>query len=878
MPSVAWGAKEIPGVIRVSSAKNNQNPTPFRTSETRRGDRQGVRSIVIDTLEGGLGVQYGSETAHLSRYASSGGLWAHQSGKLTLPPIVQSQNNLITADFSGHGDANNRPTMSETTLGQSKPRLYASNGVYMFRTTSDTDHSLTNVATLTDEITFIGNIVANSTDYQIICTDGTTNDIQVNSDPSQTTWSTGLAEFLALSSGDRIDWVWSSKDLGNGFNIFSGKIGSLQGIFYTKHSDALGTTPSMVVDTETATQPNANNAVVSVTKQAGFAYNNGSAGTVGWTTSELANITASDDTRVTLTANLAGGSSTLTYYLVTGGYRFNLPSGSLLTGITYSPEVSETASPGAIFWGTSTTGGVGGLWPVLAGSIQTTFSFNPQSTVLGNTDSTDTVGSSTQMPMQIDVDDVNDVGFGMAMQFIHEAADADASDARVDAAPITVSYRPSGTQVWAALGSELVGENPVVKNSIIVLEPVDDDATSQSVPRQLVVYTFDYASVGDRPTVTKEVVDTGLVYNKKACIGGGSLFVAGGSASGAATTIHEVDLVRRTFVTLSDVRSGLPTADSTVNSPPNANNEFFTPGQGLTENWRIYDLWHTGDSLGMTLCNVDEDTIQDFVVNHRNGSLHAFSPPTTVNSAPLTPKGQTIVGSELQRRYWFVPDSTTALDVYRQYTPNDIHLDVFSALSGEDKQDGPLTITLPELVDAFGDLPSSKQILAAYCYSRNISATSTVKLEYSTDGGTNWTTWDTFTSFGDSNTLTTPVSFSTLTLRITLDRGATATDTPNGLPIVIVGISEWARSRTFTVELDLNLYGGDFYNKYPGGIDELWDTLNSLGPANTLETGSESARCTWRDYRMGYKPHEIGTDPQHDNQGTYVLVFDEVIP
>lgn len=849
--NVSWGTVQMAADLVTLGVVPPDAP-PLRLTQTGRQDRTQVRSFVIEDLSGGLGIQRGTADKDGNRTKANQGVWVHQPGKATLPPLITAQATLQSVDASGYRNAHKAIVTGRTALGTTQPLTYYGVGPYLFRENASTG-ALSLADTLTNNIVFMCEVIANSTLYFAVFTDGTTDDAKVTADPTagSISWST----YFAYASGDRIDWAMSLPGFGNGFTVFCGKLGSSQGMFYLAQSLALATAPAPAVDTTTRTLVNSSSSSTSSTKSAGFAYQVNAAGTDSpW--ANFGNIVSSDNSRVTNSGT--NGVAMQTAWLVSGGYGFNIPTGSRVIGQTFSPEISENNANDNIFWGTNTAGGTGGFAPVVGGSIQTSLEINPSASEISTSDTTVSIGGSAQVQISTTAAQVSDDGFGMALRFCTASAGGTNPSARVDAAPITITYIPPGTQSKVPLGCRFIGPDPVTEGRLWFFRPQADDATGRTVARQLAYVDVTYQVDGDWVTVAHTVKDTGFTYLHAAVFGESELFLGVGNQNDVARHFLRYD-IRQT-----DAGPVLQSEDLE-----------WSGDQGYTEAWGILNLYPLGSDCILDCVLDDASVAQSWLYDHTKKSFNAFGPRETVTVYPLSLYGSGTTSPVSKFRQRFYPVSTTNLASSRQYTPDSAFLDPIAHLSGIDKQDGPLYVDLPDL-DMFGPEEMDKAILTARCESRGIPANCSQILQYSTDGGSNYTTWGTFTAYGDVATLSPAVAFNSLQLRLGIDRGNTTTATPSQIRIIATGTAKFKKGRRFTINLNPNWLFGT-YPAGPQGLLADLATLENTLHIQTLTYGGSTFNAIWNDEESTLQAGDsIKTLSSQPTKGQWTVVFDEV--
>lgn len=838
MPVVEYANRLIP-VTSVEMQTRDQEAPPIRQGPSGRGDRLGVRQYKIQSLHKGIGVQRGSETADSLRFRASEGLVSYLPFGLSLPYVTTTQATLTATNISGYRAANLRVHSVNSTLGQSKLRFYAGVGTKLYRNTSDANAALADsTLSLTDNITSMFEGVFNSTRYLALCTNGATNDISGTTDPTAT--PPALSTIVSLSAGD---WVtgYYMPTLGPGFNLFYGEIAGVSGLWYLPTNQALGTAPSPAVLAATKNVTSTTNPTTSVTKNPTGAYVNRSVGTSGIDWLNPQDIISSNNSRATFAFT---GVSQTSSYLISQGYEFELPTGALIVGMSVTVEWNQAGTGNNLFY-YGDANGSGGLRLVQGGTV-TAVEYTPAASGRDSvTDSLDTVGSTTRTLGPLSATDVNDVGFGWALRF----GSAGINTAGVDHVPCTVTYRPPGVQANIPRGGFIVGADPTDPHTLYIVAPeLQDEEATVNVPRILWKCAFTYDADGSRPVVTITKVNTGLAHIEAACFALAGIVVAGDTSSGLGKSIRLI-------------RADGSTTDLGFNSA----------GSSYTESWGVVSLWGAGRLVIADVALEGATIAQTWV--HFDGAWHPWGRRSTITALPLAWSNNPQICTELQTRYRFIPNGTNT-DATRMFQPRSLFADPLYNSTTEVKEDGILTITLPDM-DIFGPEESDKALLTAWCLTREVSATNTIRLRYSTDGGSTFTTWTTFTAYASKATLATPVSFRSLVLEVGLNHTAASAATPNGLPLLIEGIAVWPEQRSWVCEIDPK--SDEFLAKFPGGVDDLWGVLQGLSlPVNTLKSGTVSAPCTWQLTEAHYVPND---QPQGVPEGSdkLVLKFEEVV-
>ncbi len=853
MNVVEFGGRIIP-VKSVAENFRDQTPPAIRQGPSARSDRQGVRGYKIQSLHKGLGVLRGSELNDNLRYRSSQGLWAHQPFGLFLPPVLTSQAALAAVDISGFRAANKRMHALNSTLGQSKLRFYLGVGKKFYRTTSDSNAALADSSlSLTDNITGMFEGKMNNTRYIFLTTDGDTDDCVAISDPTATGPTNTKA--FAYTAGDWVGGGASLPNSGPGWNLWYGKIGGTTGLFYTLHSDAALTAPKPLVLTDTKDNINTSNATqntgaVSPAEYASAGAMDGfSFSSTPWT--DGANIGASDNTYAQCVVGAGEGEMIVSY-----NYGFDIPIGSSIVGVKVEVEKKESAAADDVYDIAAAL--TRGAQMTLLNSGDVIVSVIPvgtdkqSSTEWPTADAYTTYGGATDTwATALTPEIINSTAFGFG---IAPEGRGVGGTAYIDHIRMTVYHRPPGTQAKIPLGGYVLGGDPLDPNVVYIVAPeFQDETTTVNVPRIVWRVETMWQPDQQRPTVTLSKVPTSMVHVESACFSLGGLVVSGDTKSGVGKKIRLI----RPDGTGTDLG-------------------FNSTGQGYTEEWGVVNVWGADRILICDVALESATVVQTWL--HFDGSWHPVSPRETITSLPLA-YSRSDIGVELLQRYRLYP-TTTNTTATRTFHPRSFLLDPLANNTTEVKADGVMTITLPEM-DLLGPEESEKVMLTLWCLSRDVSASNTIRIRYSTDGGSTYTTATTFTSFGSKYTLTVPVAFRTVIIEIGLNHTASSAGTPNGLPILIEGAVRWTPQRQWTCDLEPD--SPDFLDRFPGGIEDLWDTLAAMNTTEDLKIANGSAKAIWNGYKSIYvPPSSINALPERylnsprGGAGTQ-LVFDEVV-
>ena len=195
------------------------------------------------------------------------------------------------------------------------------------------------------------------------------------------------------------------------------------------------------------------------------------------------------------------------------------------------------------------------------------------------------------------------------------------------------------------------------------------------------------------------------------------------------------------------------------------------------------------------------------------GSWYPFSKRFVTTAALILPGGTpngTVLpwGLEQRFRYFVEPDDTSSIFVRQLHwgVPGNRSNTITRSLNNDDFEDGPLSAEFP-LFDPWGGVEETGRLLAGFYeggFDSNSGAPSsdeTVLWEYTTDLST-YPDFTTFTSANQTSTLASGgVSVRAFGLRVTLNRGATTTKTPNGAIFVARGLKIPATRQQHTFEM-----------------------------------------------------------------------------
>lgn len=832
MGLVIYGTERIPGVTHIDVTHRQQQSPPVRTApETTRNDRQGVRQLKLASLDQGLGVRRGSEASKdIQRTRYNDGPWQHIFGNLTLPPVSTAQT-ISSFTTSGSRAANLRIHQVNSTIGQSKPRPYFFHKTKMFRTVSDSNPALEDsTLALTNNVTGAFECKLNGTRGILVLTDGDTDDAQFITDPTTTPPTRSTA--FAYTSGDWVGGGFYLPNLGPGCVILYGKIGGVTGLFWLPTDEALLTAPKQLILASTKDIPNPDNAI----QDTGFkfasrgfeAFNEGGTawGSSKW--SNVNNITANDNTYAT-TPDAEG--STNAAQLCGLFTDFAIPIAATSTGRTFRYRRFEgDASLNAITKSIRLFRGVGAVFD---GSDIPQFTIDLEGVDPADMDTAEWAtseeaiedgGSTDRWGVDFTPAQIN-AGIGVALQMDQASV---AFHASVDSMELKEHYRPFGVQASIPLGGDVVGIDPLDAMAGYIRAPEFQDETGAiNVPRILWKLTFEFNSDHQAPLVELTKVSTLLSYVEGACFAQGGICATGDNSSGLGKAIKRIE--------------GTENFDLG-----------FGAGQGYTENWGVVNLHGADRALVADVALEDASIAQGWIgVDGRWSPLQSRQ---SISAMPIAYAEAATVDPTQRYRYRFVPSGSDTV-VLRQYQPRNLLLDPLVHNTAVVKQDGVLVAQTPEL-DALGPEEAIKCLLNAWFLGRDVSSTNTVRLRYSTDGGSSFTTWTTFTSFASKSTLSTPVLFRTLILEIGLDHTAGSAATPNGLPLLVEGVAVWQSLRRWRVFI--NPEEPAFKEKYrgAGGIEKLWSNLaaiEALSPVNTFKPGNGvSEPAVWAGMNSAY--------------------------
>ena len=192
--------------------------------------------------------------------------------------------------------------------------------------------------------------------------------------------------------------------------------------------------------------------------------------------------------------------------------------------------------------------------------------------------------------------------------------------------------------------------------------------------------------------------------------------------------------------------------------------------------------------------------------NEHGGCWYPWSKRVSTSAQTIlpggTPRGTTMPWGAEGLRHYVIDPSATNSTVWKQkeyaYHSNPLT----DSVGVDDFEDGPLAAEFP-MMDTWGGPEETGIILGAYFEGdANVTATETALWEYTTDQST-YPDFATYTAADTTTTLATGgAAARRFGTRVTLDRGATATTTPNGAPFVVRGLKEPSTRYTWSFVLD----------------------------------------------------------------------------
>lgn len=188
-------------------------------------------------------------------------------------------------------------------------------------------------------------------------------------------------------------------------------------------------------------------------------------------------------------------------------------------------------------------------------------------------------------------------------------------------------------------------------------------------------------------------------------------------------------------------------------------------------------------------------------------------------------------GMEGERLYFCVPSATTSTFVRQThyFTPGAKNNPLAWSVSLDDFEDGPLSAEFP-LYDPWGGVEETGRLLAGFYQggfntgSGAPTADNTVLWEYTTDQST-YPDFSTFTAANQTSTLASGgVEVRQFGLRVTLNRGSTATQTPNGAIFIARGLKIPATRQQHVFEMAID-------GKLAENVTELTEVQSRLETA-----------------------------------------------
>lgn len=860
MGIVVFGTERIPGVTHIEVNRRDQNPPPIRTqnAETSRQDRVGARQLKISSFDLGLGTLRGNtdDPDTLRKQRDNAGNWWQVPNRLTLPPAITTTT-ISSFDTSAYRAANIRVHPVNTTVGSSsglsRPLWFI--GTKMFRTTSDSDPTpADSTLALTDKVTAAAEVMLNSTRGILVATNGTTDDVQLITDP--TTSPPTKTTAFALAANDWIGAIYYMPNLGPGYVIMYGRINGVSGWFYLPTNVALLTAPLPVVLTAGREILDANAATTSLTDI------NAGGGSEDYDTGDVAAGTAGDTVwdspaEIVDSDNVYATAGALAAFQLT----------DYLNATQFSDEGQIETIPDAAFirtidflieWKSGDNSHRLVTVEMLIDGSQVGEN-KAQFTTVSSSDTIDPVG---QWSNGLRGRDIKSNRIAFRVQVLNNSSGAASDAVYVDQITLAIDYQMGGVQAKTPLGGYGLGVSPYEPQAVYLVAPeFQDEKASTNVPRVLWKGELDYEAAAERPTITLSKPLTLMSNISEACMAEGGVVVTGDPIISSSilysrsAKIVEVNGQRTTPVDKEFGRDGY-TANAYILS--------LQPGDGL--------------------CMADVLLGSQFHSFLTFGRIWGpISPTASITNPPLDFAESVEIDPTQRYRYRFKPGGGGALLIDWQYQPRGLFLEPLGTLTGIVKANGFLETRTPILTDALGPEEALKTLLTAWYLGTEISSTNTVRLQYSIDEGSSFVTWATFTSAYSKNTLSTPVLFRSLILEVALNHTNGSTGSPNGLPILIEGAAVWASLRSWRVYIDPAL--PEFRAQYgPGGIEKLWSqlaTLEATSPVQTFQPGNGvSKKAVWTKLHSAY---ESSRDPSTTNppalpaDGAYYLEFEEVL-
>lgn len=796
------GSSAIPFLGTVLPMKlRQQTINAIRTGpETQREARQGITTFAINDLSGGFLPTGMTQdwTRDKNRIYKSEGAICHIPGHISLPFLTTIQTALAAVDVSAYRAARKRVHAINSALGALGLRYYAFLGPNMYEDTSLTNPALRAKVTADNITNNVLSVVEgrwSGVDGLAISTDNTTDDTKYTTDPTanDVTWSS----LFAHASGDGFDAMVNLKHLGAGFMAYFGThaaASTTSGIFFTRHAESA---LYQVVLKDTAHTPNGstNNRTATAANYAASGTQNTAVGsaTVRWVAPQnigtIGTATAEDNNMVSVSG---GAASTSTPYLIASGFGFNVPTGSIIESIRVIFDPFETNADDNAFFYNGVTLGVGGLYPVFAGT-PSNIEVSPLATELPTTE-TD-IDLFLLAPME--ASDVNNGGFGFALRFGFDGA-ASTPDINIDSITAQVIYRQPGIHATVRRGGFHKGPNPANPSHVIYCQPARDEQSTYVQPNEAWSYLFEYDSDGDRLVVdpTKIAAQMPHVEDYDWYLGGAAM--CGGSIAGDG---HLMKLVDSNGVT---------------------RDMGFIPVHGTTP-VKVVAIKSVGVCLLLWVANTASTDVQLWL--YFNGQFYPygvlFSKPLSgaMSTLPI-PFAEHAVNQQQNYIYCFYPSSTNTA-VARQFAPADLLSNVFLTNTSVVKHDGPLYTqgvrlnVLPE--------EAKKAILNGQYQNTQADnvgaggAYGTVRTQINVAGDYAFAAAGVDVTFGDGTSSTTAtytdynvvasndpgVSYKTFMFKVILAHEAGTAKTPNGFPTTWNIASQFRPLRTLAIPLSL---------------------------------------------------------------------------
>ena len=678
-------------------------------------------------------------------------------------------------------------------------------GPLFFIDTSSSDSALVHELTVTDLVTALAAIRVNNTDCICVACAGSTNDVFTFTDLDDIAGSD--TELFAMSAGDWLNAVASLGPAGIPFNVYVGKIGGVNGIWETKHSEASGTTPRPCSLTAGSTTPNPSNASVTTSAKSPttvFTANTNTGLNNDWTTP--ANILASDDAYATFPSE--SGVEELSDAITAGGFGFNIPTGSIIKGVSVGIECKESQAADDASFGTVAGAGVS----LMNGS--TTLATKTSTTEFATTDEVRTFGSSTDPWAALTASDINNLGVKMVVGFDTPSGTGTVS---IDHVTVTVTYIPPGVgasstnPIAIPIGGYSPGPMPSNPSRLPVVAPVRDETGSVLLPRKLHFVDFSYTADGDRIVAAVTTPNTTLAYVEGIANGlGGNVVIGDNNSAGIATKL----LLIRSDGEVLDLR-----APTTYNGKDCGIANVAVQGRFV-----IYDLAFADATDVQTMYYFD-------------GRHYASTLPQDLSSAISTLPvawSNWDVSQGNRRLYRLYPVSTTHLAAARQFIPPDLLADPITTNTSEAKYEGSAYVITPQ-INLFGPVEANKTLNVISYQGTQVSsvggAFGSVRCDVDTGGDFTVASGEATSGVVTAELFDVNVTASGIALRrtifkLTANNTGASSKTPNLLPWTFTGTAGFPDVRVYQIFLDITENGE--LNLGQGGIRDPETFLDDL--------------------------------------------------